>query len=145
MFHGGLRMIDIEPIHLEIKEGAKSKHSKAYPVTKAFEKLTTKKECVKFCGIGVLEEANHLQWMAPSFNQPTKKNGNVRVLIDFQELNKVLICKPYPLPNIQDLLQKMEKFMYTTALDLSMGYYSMSTPRTFVQLSSHEGNSNTGN
>ena len=121
LFSGGLGTIDIEPIHLEIEEGARPKHSKPYPVPKAYEKVT-KKECTRFCDIGVLEEANHSQWAAPSFVQP-KKTGDVRVLTDFRELNKVLIRKPYPLPKIQDLLQKMEKFKYATALDLSMGYY----------------------
>ena len=96
---GGLGVIDIQPIHLEIKEGAKPKHSKTYPVPKAFENLT-KKECVGFCGIGVLEEANHSQWVASSLIKP-KKINDVRVLANFGKLNKALICKPYPLPKIK--------------------------------------------
>ena len=81
LFSGGLGTIDIEPIHLEIEEGARPKHSKPYPVPKAYEEVT-KKECMRFCDIGVLEEANHSQWAAPSFVQP-KKTGDVRVLTDF--------------------------------------------------------------
>ena len=69
LFSGGLGTIDIEPIHLEIKEGSRLKHSKAYPVPKAYEKVT-KKKCTRFCDIRVLEEANHSQWAAPSFVQP---------------------------------------------------------------------------
>ena len=113
--------IDMEPIHLKIKEGAKPKHSKPYPVPKAFEKLK-KKKCLRFCDIGVLEEANHSQWAAPSFIQQ-KKTGDAQVLTDFCELNKVLILKSYPLPKIQDLPLKMGKLKYATALDLYMGYY----------------------
>ena len=60
MLSGGLDTIDIEPIHLEIKEGVKPKQSKPYPVPIAFEKLT-KKECVILFDIGVLKEANHSQ------------------------------------------------------------------------------------
>ena len=89
LFSGELHTIDIEPIHLEIEEGTKPKHSKPYPVLKAFEKVT-KKECTQFCDIGVLEEANHSQWATPSFFQP-KMIGDVRVLTYFRELNKVLI------------------------------------------------------
>ena len=77
LFSGGLGTIDIEPIHLEIEEGATPKHSKPYPVPKAFDKVT-KKECIWFCDIGVLEDANHSQWAAPYFVQP-KKTGDVRV------------------------------------------------------------------
>ena len=36
LFSGGLCTIDIEPIHSEIKEGAKPKHSKSCPVPKAY-------------------------------------------------------------------------------------------------------------
>ena len=39
LFSGGLGTIDIEPIHLEIEEGARLEHSKPYPV---FEKVTKK-------------------------------------------------------------------------------------------------------
>ena len=30
---------------------------------------------------------------------------------------------PYPLPKIQDMLQKLEGFTWATSLDLNMGYY----------------------
>ena len=52
-----------------------------------------------------------------------KKTGDVRILTDFRELNKVMKRKPYPLPKISDLLQKLQGFKYATAIDLSMGYY----------------------
>ena len=62
------------------------------------------------------------EWAAPTFIQP-KKTGDVRILTDLRELNKWIVRKPYPLPKIQDMLQKLEQFSYATALDLSMGYY----------------------
>jgi hypothetical protein len=33
--------------------------------------------------------------------------------------------KPYPIPNILDLLQSLNGLKYTTAIDLSMGYYQI--------------------
>jgi Reverse transcriptase (RNA-dependent DNA polymerase) len=83
----------------------------------------TKKEIQCLCDIGVLEKCNDSEWAAPTFIQP-KKTGDVRVLTDFCILNKYLRRKPYPLPKISDLLQKLEGFTWATALDLSMlGYY----------------------
>ena len=38
-------------------------------------------------------------------------------------MNKRIKRKPFPLPKIQDLLQKLEGFTYATSLDLNMGYY----------------------
>jgi Reverse transcriptase (RNA-dependent DNA polymerase) len=31
--------------------------------------------------------------------------------------------QPFPIPRIQDLLLKLEGFLYTTSLDVNMGYY----------------------
>ncbi len=42
---------------------------------------------------------------------------------DFQELNKGLKHKPFPIPKINDLLLKLEGFQYATSLDLNVGYY----------------------
>ena len=64
------------------------------------------------------------EWAAPTFIQ-VKKTGDVRVLTDFCILNKFIRRKPYPLPKIADLLQKLEGFTWATALDLSMGYYNI--------------------
>ena len=47
----------------------------------------------------------------------------VWLLTNLQELNKCLRRHPFPIPKIQDLLQKLEGFMYATSLDLNMGYY----------------------
>jgi hypothetical protein len=52
-----------------------------------------------------------------------KSDGSLQSLADLRELNKVLKRKPYPLPKISDMLQKLEGFMYATSLDLNMGFY----------------------
>ena len=52
----------------------------------------------------------------------TPKDGTVRTISDFQELNKRITRKPYLIPKISTTLQELEGFTYTTALDLNMGY-----------------------
>ena len=64
------------------------------------------------------------EWGAPTFIIP-KKNLTVRFISDFRELNKRLKCKPFPIPEISDVLLKLEGFQYATALDLNMGYYTL--------------------
>ena len=59
---------------------------------------------------------------APIFVQP-KKNKTIRVLTDFRQLNQCIVRKPYPIPKINKMLQKLEGFRYATSLDLNMGYY----------------------
>ena len=40
-----------------------------------------------------------------------------------QRSNKRILRRPYPIPNIQDLLLRLEGFCDGTTLDLNMGYY----------------------
>jgi hypothetical protein len=49
----------------------------------------------------------------------------VCTISDFRELNKPIVRKPYPIPKISMILQKLEGFTYATALDLNMGYYTI--------------------
>ena len=89
------------------------------------QNVTTKKEIQRLYDIGVLAKCNDSEWAAPTFCtyiQP-KKTGDLRVLTDFRILNKYIKRKPYPLPKISNLLQKLEGFIWATALNLSMGYY----------------------
>ena len=81
-----------------------------------------KNEIKRLCDIGVLRKINRSEWGAPTFAQP-KKNKTIRVLTDFRQLNQQIVRKPYPLPKINNMLQKLEDFRYATSLDLNMGYY----------------------
>ena len=52
-----------------------------------------------------------------------KKDSTVSFIFDFRELNKLILRQPYPVPEIQDLLLRLEGFCYGTTLYLNMGYY----------------------
>ena len=42
----------------------------------------------------------------------SKPEGSLRSLADLREVNNVIKRRLYPLPNIMDMLQKLEGFMY---------------------------------
>ena len=121
LFGGGLGTLNIAPVHLEIRPDAKAYHARAFPIPQALY-ATTRKEMDRLTGIGVFAKDNSSEWAAPTFVQP-KKTGDVRILTDFRKLNECLVRKPFPLPKISELMQKLSGFKYTTAIDLSMGYY----------------------
>jgi hypothetical protein len=73
-------------VSLELKEGAKPYHGKAYPVPQ-LHKETTIKELNRLCRLGVLEFQPELEWASPSFITP-KKDRTVCFLTDFRKVNK---------------------------------------------------------
>ena len=123
LFDGTLGEWKGSGVSFELKPNAKPYHAKPYPIAHVHEK-PTKTECDRLVKLGVLEECQESEWAAPTFIIP-KKNHTVRFISDFRKLNEALKRKPYPIPKIQDMLQKLEGFKYATALDLNMGYYTI--------------------
>jgi hypothetical protein len=121
LFDGTLGNWKSEDYDIELKEGVRPYHARAYPIPKTYEQ-TLKVEVERLCHLGVLKKINQSEWGAPTFIIP-KKDGTVRFISDFRELNKRIKRKPFPIPKIQDLLLKLEGFQYATSLDLNMGYY----------------------
>ena len=62
--------------------------------------------------------------MTPAFIIP-EKEGTVMFITYYQKLNHKIIRDFYPLPIIDDTMQKLEWFHYATALELNMGYYTI--------------------
>ena len=88
--------------------------------------------------IGVLEELpwyDDSPWASQTFGLP-KKTGDVRIITDFQELNKWVKNDTFPLPRINETLQKLERFKSATALDLSLGFYSIPLDKASQKLCS---------
>ena len=74
---------------------------------------------------GVLRKINRSEWGMPAFTVLKKDGITIRFIADLRELNKRIKQKPFPIPKIQELLLKLEKFQYGTALGLKMGYYNI--------------------
>src|SRR5215831_18707921 len=52
-----------------------------------------------------------------------KKDGTERFCVDYRRLNDITIKNRYPLPNIEELRDRLAHARYFTALDLREGYY----------------------
>lgn len=55
----------------------------------------------------------------------SKKDGTIRVCIDYRSLNEVAIKHKYPLPNIEDLFDRLNGAKVFSKIDLRSGYYQL--------------------
>jgi len=132
LFDGQLGRWHGQEVKLELKPDAKPYHARAYNIPRCHLQ-TLKAEVDRLVTIGVLKKVNRSEWAAPTFIIP-KKDGSVRFISDFRELNKRILRKPYPIPNIQDMLLNLEGFQWATSLDLNMGYYHIRLDPTSKEL-----------
>ena len=122
LFDGTLGNWNTNPVDLElIDPNAKPYHAKPYPVPHSQEQKL-RDEIQRLIDYKVLRKINRSEWAAPMFTL-LKPDSSLRSLADLRELNKRIKRKPFPLPKISDMLQKLEGFQYATSLDLNMGYY----------------------
>ena len=54
-----------------------------------------------------------------------KKNGQLRMCVDYRALNKVTVKNRYPLPRIEDLFDKLRHATVFSSLDLAQGYHQI--------------------
>ena len=54
-----------------------------------------------------------------------KKDGTLRLCIDYRELNKVTIKNKYPLHKIDDLFDQLQESCVFFKIDLRLGYYQL--------------------
>jgi len=58
-----------------------------------------------------------------------KKDGTMRMCIDYQELNKITIKNKYPLPHIDDLFDQLQGAQIFSKIDLRLGYHQLKLRR----------------
>ena len=61
-----------------------------------------------------------------------KKDGTLRMCIDFRKLNKVTIKNKYPFPRIDDLFDQLKGARIFSKIDLRLGYHQVRIKEEFI-------------
>jgi hypothetical protein len=54
-----------------------------------------------------------------------KKDGTLKMCVNYRALNKVIVKNRYPLPRIDDLFDQLSKAKVFSNIDLRSGYYQI--------------------
>lgn len=79
-----------------------------------------KEEICLMLELGVIEPSDS-EWSSPIIIV-RKKDGSLRICIDFRKPNATSFFYAYPVPQIEDLLERIGRGNYITTLDLCKGY-----------------------
>ena len=72
---------------------------------------------------GVIEECSS-PWMAPAVFV-RKKTGDIRICVDYRELNKRTVKDAYPLPRSDEVQDRLSRSVVFSTLDLRSGYWQL--------------------
>ena len=67
---------------------------------------------------GTVKKCDQSEWASPVFIIP-----KVCWINDFWELNKVIVQRSFPLPGIQDVMNRRGRYKYFTKINLSMMFH----------------------
>ncbi|KAK5907135.1 hypothetical protein CesoFtcFv8_005015 [Champsocephalus esox] len=80
-------------------------------------------EVQKMLAMGVIEES-HSEWTSPVILVP-KPNKTNRFCNDFRKLNEISKFDAYPMPRIDELIDRLGEARYISTLDLTKGYWQV--------------------
>jgi predicted aspartyl protease len=110
----------VEPMKIELTT---EKCKSVYYRTSQTEDVVISQEIKKMLNLNIIRKSKS------SFSFPVilvkKKDQTFRFCIDFRNLNKITTRDSYPLPRIDEMLNKLGNARYFTKLDCSSGYWQI--------------------
>ncbi len=55
----------------------------------------------------------------------TKKDGGIRIVIDYKKLNAITIKEPFSMPSVEDILSQLGNASFLSKLDLLKGFHQV--------------------
>lgn len=112
-----IRTVDEEPVY-----------TKSYRFPQIHKK-EVEKQITKMLNEGIIRNSIS-PWSSPIWIVPKKQDASGlqkwRIVIDYRKLNNKTKQERFPIPNIDELLDKLGKAQYFTTLDLASGFHQIS-------------------
>jgi ribonuclease HI len=106
-------VIPMKPQTLPFQQKLRKMHPKLEP--------TVQKELNKLLGAKIIFPVRHTQWVS-NLVPVRKKNGEIRLCVDFRNLNKASDKDNYPVPPMEQILQQVSGSERLSLLDGFSGY-----------------------
>ena len=90
----------------------------AEPVTEEVER-----QCEELLRLDIIEHSQS-PWSSPIV-PVRKKDGDLRLCIDYRKVNSVTVTEKFPMPNMSDAIYSARDATYFSKLDLVKGYYQI--------------------
>ena len=71
--------------------------------------------------------------VSSSVSSKKKKDGSMRLCVDYRQLNKVTIKNKYPLPRIDELMDQLVGARVFSKIDLRLGYHQIKVKDEYIQ------------
>lgn len=111
-------------INIKLKDNVIPVFKKSYSVPYALRQQVCQ-ELYKLESQGIIRKVNHSQWASPIVVVP-KKNGNIRLCVNFKNtVNPQLEVNQYPLPRVEDLINKFVGCQVFCHVDLTNAYLQL--------------------
>ncbi|WVZ81363.1 hypothetical protein U9M48_028749 [Paspalum notatum var. saurae] len=112
---------DIE-FSIELVPGTAPIYKKAYRIS-GVELLEVKKQIDELLEKGFIRKSTS-PWASPVL-LTEKKDGTLRMCVDYRGLNAVTVKNKYPLPRIEDLFDQLKGACVFSKIDLRSGYHQL--------------------
>jgi len=118
--------------HIDIAPGTKPIRSAPYRLNPEKAQFL-QREIKDLQEQGIIEESAS-SWASPVVLVP-KSDGSLRLCTDFRRVNDVTLADPFPLPRVDDLLDRVGKAKYLTKIDMTRGYWQVPLDDAAVPIS----------
>jgi hypothetical protein len=119
--------------HISVKPAVLPIRQKQYRISPKHQAIL-RGEIDKLLNEGVIEPSSS-EWSSPVILVP-KPGGAVRCVLDLRAVNKVIVDECYPMPRIDDLIDRIGQAKFLTKMDLSSSFHQIALDKESRQYTS---------